>query len=104
VLRQPDPLQPDDQDELEPAACHRCEQRGEVPGGERADAEQLQVEHRLLDANFDHAEQREEPEAAEEAGEHEDRARVREDERAADALPHAHQDQPERASASRAST
>jgi len=52
VLRQPDPLQPDDQDELEPAARHRCEQRGEVPGGERADAEQLQVEHRLLDANF----------------------------------------------------
>ena len=58
VLGQPDPLQPDDQDELEAAATHRGEQRSEVAGREGADAEELEVEHRLVDAQLDHAEQR----------------------------------------------
>ena len=35
VLRQPDPLQPDDQDELQAAAAHRRQQRGEVARRER---------------------------------------------------------------------
>ena len=56
MLGQPDALQPDDQDELEPAAAHRRQERREVPGGERPDPEQVEVEHRLLDALLDQAE------------------------------------------------
>ena len=73
VLRQPDPLQPDDQDELETAAPDRCEQRGKIAGGERPDAEQLEVEHRLFGVHLDQAEHGEEHDAAEQRREHERR-------------------------------
>ena len=73
VLGQPDALEPDDQDELEPAAAHRREQRREVAGREGADPEQVEVEHRLVDAQLDHAEDGEQREAADQRREHERR-------------------------------
>src|SRR5256885_11951823 len=45
---------------------HRGEQRGDVAGGERADAEELEMEHRLLDVPLDDAEHDEQREATEE--------------------------------------
>ena len=42
VQRQPDPLQPDDQHEHQPAAAERGQQAGEDAGRERPDPEQLQ--------------------------------------------------------------
>ena len=37
--RQPDALQPDDEDELEPAPRQRREEAGDIAGGEHADPE-----------------------------------------------------------------
>ena len=47
VQWQPDPLQPDDQHEHQPAAAQRGEEAGQHSGRERADLEQLDAEHRL---------------------------------------------------------
>ena len=56
VQRQPDPLQPDDQHELQPAAGDGRDQAGDAAGGERADPEQAELEHRLGDPRLDHDE------------------------------------------------
>ncbi len=57
MLRQPDALQPDDQHELQAAPAERAQQAGDVPGGERADLEQAQPEHRLGHVQLDPHEQ-----------------------------------------------
>ncbi len=59
VLGQPDPLQPDDQHEHQAAARDRGEEAREHAEGERADLEQLQLEHRRLRTQLDDDEQRE---------------------------------------------
>ena len=69
VQRQPDAGQPDDQHELQAAAGDRAEQGGDVAGRERADAEQRQPEHRVLDPGLDEAEQREQRDAEDQPAE-----------------------------------
>ena len=53
MLGQPDPLQPDDQDEHQPAARDGGQERRQRPERERADPEQRQAEHRIRDALLD---------------------------------------------------
>ena len=68
VAREPDPLQPDDEDELQAAAADRGQQGRDAPGGERADAEEREVEHRLGDPPLDEREDDQEREAADQRG------------------------------------
>ena len=68
--RQPDPLQPDDQHELQPTAGDRGEQRRQHAGGERPDAEQHEIDHRGRNAQFDQEERDEEQEAKAQFGEY----------------------------------
>ena len=56
VQRQPDPLQPDDQHEHEAAPPDGGQEAGEGPGGEGADAEERQPEHRLGRPSLDDGE------------------------------------------------
>ena len=70
VARQVDPLQPDDEHELQAAAADAGQQRGEVAGGERANLEQVQMEHRLLDARLDEAEDDQHEHPAADLGDH----------------------------------
>ncbi len=74
VQRQPDALQPDDQHELQAAASDRRDQAGDVAGGERADAEQAELEHRIGDPRLDQDERGEQRDAADERPDH-DRVR-----------------------------
>ena len=71
---QPDPLQPHDQHELQPAAADRRQEDGEVPGRERAHAEERDVEHRVDHALLDAPERGQQHDAEAERGDH---ARVR---------------------------
>ena len=56
VAGQPDPLQPDDQHELQAAPDERREEGREVSGGERSDLEQTEAEHGVGDLGLDAAE------------------------------------------------
>ena len=47
VQGQPDPLEPDDQHEHQPAAAEGGQEAGQHAGGEGPDLEQLETEHRL---------------------------------------------------------
>jgi hypothetical protein len=73
VLRQPDPLQPDDQHEHQAAARDRREEAREHAERERADAEEAESEHRVRGARLDGDEDREQREAGGDAREHEGR-------------------------------
>ena len=53
MQRQPDPLQPDDQHELQAAARGGCDEARGAAGGEGSDAEQRELEHRLGHPAFD---------------------------------------------------
>ena len=70
MQRQPDALQPDDEHEVQTAACQGGQEAGDVTGAEHADFEQIQPEHglrhMLLDEDKCHQRQR----AADQAGEH----------------------------------
>jgi len=70
VHGQVDALQPDDQDEHQPAAAQAGQQAGQVPGRERPDPEQREPEHRLGHPRLDHAEEREHGQAAEDQRQH----------------------------------
>ena len=63
MLREPDPLQPDDQHEHQPAAGDRREEAREDAERERAVAEQLEAEHRILHARLDQRERDEQDDA-----------------------------------------
>jgi len=64
VERQPDSLQPDDEDQLETAAGQRRQKARDVAGREHADAEELEAEHRIGHAPLDGDEHGQEDEAA----------------------------------------
>ncbi len=70
VLRQPDPLEPDDEHELQPTASKRCQQGGDVAGGERADAEQSHVEQGFPDLRLDDREGDQDRQATNHRAEH----------------------------------
>ena len=70
VLRQPDALQPDDQDELQATTSDGPHQVGDVAEGERAVLEQGQLEQRARDLGLDVDEEREHDDAADEGGQH----------------------------------
>ena len=53
VQRQPDALQPDDEHELESAACHGYREPGRVARRELTYSEQFELEHGLVDPEFD---------------------------------------------------
>jgi hypothetical protein len=67
VQRQPDPLQPDDQHELQAAAGDRNDQASDVARRERPNPEQGEPEHRVGDPALDHGEGREQQDAADDA-------------------------------------
>ena len=70
VQRQPDALQPDDQHELQAAACHGDQQGGDAAGSEGADPEESEAEHRLGDARLDDHEGDQQYEPGRETAEH----------------------------------
>ena len=53
VQRQPDALQPDDEHEHQAALGHGVEKTAQVADRKHADAEQAEVEHGVLDPQFD---------------------------------------------------
>ncbi len=57
MLGEPDPLEPDDQHELQPTSPERGQKSGNVAGGEGADAEQAKAEHRRRHLGLDVHEQ-----------------------------------------------
>ena len=69
VLGQPDALEPDDQHELEPTPADRGHQAGQVAHAERADPEQGDRHHRVLDPLLDQHEGDEQQHATDQAGE-----------------------------------
>jgi hypothetical protein len=71
VHRQVDALQPDDQDEHQAAAAKARQQGRDVAGGERADPEQREPEHRLGDPGLDVAEGDQRGDAADDQRQHE---------------------------------
>ena len=68
VQRQPDPLQPDDEHELQAASGDGHDEARHVAGGEGPDAEQAELEHRLGDPGLDHDERREQQRRRRRAG------------------------------------
>jgi len=71
VLGEPDPLEPDDEHELQPAPGEGSEEGGQVAHGERPVLEQVELEHRVLDPGLDDDEGGEDEHAADQAGEDE---------------------------------
>ena len=67
VQRQPDALQPDDEHELQSAAGDGGDEPGRAAGGEGADAEQAELEHRLGHPALDGDEGHEQQDPADEA-------------------------------------
>ena len=68
AVGEPDALQPDDEDELQPTARHRGQEACEVAEGEGPDLEQTHVQHRVLGPRLDDDEGYEQGDPAEELG------------------------------------
>jgi hypothetical protein len=71
VQGQPDALQPDDEDELEPATAERREEHGHGARGVGPDAEEMQLEHRVRHVELDHDEGHQEGQSPQDRGQDE---------------------------------
>src|SRR5208283_5069725 len=71
VQGEPDPLEPDDEDEHQPAPAYGGQQRGDAAGGEGPDAEEVEPEHGVGHPRLDEAEGNEQGDPADQAAEDE---------------------------------